>query len=503
MIEKLIDDSFNERISWYLNLNINKVKNLFSDQILPYEIDIYICHCGQIETIIKDTYISLDKYICKKCKNEEFLSASKYNNNFIWYENVETLFDDVFLSSLTPNIIFNEKEKTLLCDLSINIPVLIDLASEKITYNKKSIFEIRTNSHKKLEKIIKVNFELYSGFSEIDIYFENITENDLINKNIYLNIYQNKILNKLRILSQSNILKSVNSLEEFEFFLINDKLIDLDFFYWKNINLLPKNKELSVLNAIDFITDYRKEKTLKKNILLNYKNQMKQNKSYTFIYIYSITRCIKDINILNRMILIDLKPHLDEMSDFYSLFVFIKFLSSKFSDKQIEKLFLSYADNELFWLIDSVALFSEIYDNLDDFEVSKCKYDILHDDIINYHQIIMKKELFKTKFNYEKKLKEACVNIEEYDVKLPLDGIELYAWSKKLQNCLSGYWRLIKEKRTVVFGFYKNDEIKFAVEIKNNRIVQSKSKYNKDLQNKEMSLVLGWFKEYFSKGKSK
>jgi len=75
--------------------------------------------------------------------------------------------------------------------------------------------------------------------------------------------------------------------------------------------------------------------------------------------------------------------------------------------------------------------------------------------------------------------------------------MELYTWSNKLQNCLSGYWKPILEKRTIVYGFFIDNEIKFAVEIKNNKIVQSKSKYNQDLQIRETSLVMGWFTEYF------
>ncbi|MCT7621565.1 hypothetical protein N5T93_04795 [Aliarcobacter butzleri] len=52
-------------------------------------------------------------------------------------------------------------------------------------------------------------------------------------------------------------------------------------------------------------------------------------------------------------------------------------------------------------------------------------------------------------------------------------------------------------KETIVYGFFKDNQIKFAVEIKNNKIAQSKSKYNKDIQNSEMNLVSGWFKKYF------
>ena len=117
--------------------------------------------------------------------------------------------------------------------------------------------------------------------------------------------------------------------------------------------------------------------------------------------------------------------------------------------------------------------------------------------------MVLNKHLIDVKFDYEDKFLNACVNIEDYQIKLPLDGIELYEWSSKLQNCLSGYWNLIKEKRTVVYGFYLDNEIKFAVEIKNNKIVQSKSKYNKDLQNKEMNLVKGWFIEFFEEKKNK
>ena len=51
------------------------------------------------------------------------------------------------------------------------------------------------------------------------------------------------------------------------------------------------------------------------------------------------------------------------------------------------------------------------------------------------------------------------------------------------------------------FLHFKDNQIKFAVEIKNNKIAQSKSKYNKDIQNSEMNLVSGWFKQHFE-GKS-
>ena len=197
------------------------------------------------------------------------------------------------------------------------------------------------------------------------------------------------------------------------------------------------------------------------------------------------------------MINIDLKSHIERINIPYDLFDYIEFLTTKFTDKQIESLFISYSKKEEFWLVDTISIFSEIIAYLDQFEVTKCKVENLHDDISRFHQMVLNKHLRDVKFDYEDKFLNACVNIEDYQIKLPLDGVELYTWSNKLQNCLSGYWKLIKSKKTIVYGFLIDNEIKFAVEIKNNKIVQSKSKYNKDLQNREMSLVKAWFLEHF------
>ena len=197
------------------------------------------------------------------------------------------------------------------------------------------------------------------------------------------------------------------------------------------------------------------------------------------------------------MITLDFNLYMSYTNYPMNLYQFIKFLTKYFSDKQIEKLFISYQESELFWLHDSVSMFYEIANDADDLILSKCKKGNIHHDIIQYHQMLMNKIDFDTTFEFEDKFLKACVNILDYDIRLPMNGIELYDWSNKLQNCLSGYCRIIKEKEAIVYGFFKDNQIKFAVEIKNNKIAQSKSKYNKDIQNSEMNLVSGWFKKYF------
>lgn len=218
---------------------------------------------------------------------------------------------------------------------------------------------------------------------------------------------------------------------------------------------------------------------------------------FSGVTIYSITRNIKDINILNRMMNLDFYLHREYINYPTNLCQFIKFLTKNFSEKQIEKLFISYKQAEMFWLNDSVLIFFEIANDAEDLVLSKCKKENIHNDIIKYHQMLLTKKDFDTTFEFDDKFLKACTNILDYEIKLPTNGIELYDWSNKLQNCLSGYCRIIKEKQTIVYGFFKDNIIKFAVEIQDNKIFQSKSKYNQDLQDKEMSLVNGWFKEYF------
>lgn len=116
----------------------------------------------------------------------------------------------------------------------------------------------------------------------------------------------------------------------------NDHLIDIDFYKWKNIELLPRDEKLINFKALNFVMGYRKEKSLKKLIFDNYKFQMKGFNSYDFIYIYSIARTIKDINILNRMVNINLKSHIKRLPNHFDLYIFMNYLTTKFEEKQIE-----------------------------------------------------------------------------------------------------------------------------------------------------------------------
>ena len=490
-------------LPWYLNLNINNVRNLFSQIELPYEIDCYICVCGHNEIIIKGQNSILEKYTCIHCENTNFYNANVLNNNYSWYEPIYNLFNENYLFSISPTISYDENTNTINAIALIRIPVDIDLSTNTIRYINKKIFEVNIDDTANYIEQLHANFCLENGLTQKEImYNEYVTEQELINRNVYLYEFKNKILNELKNLKNFKnykLLEKVSNIEEFLFFVKNDHLIDIDFYKWKNIELLPRDEKLTILKALNFVMGYRKEKSLKKLIFDNYKFQMKEFNSYDFIYIYSIARTIKDINILNRMVNINLKSHIKRLSNHFDLYIFMNYLTTKFEEKQIEKLFIAYEKEDMFWFVDTVAIFSEIVENVDELLVNKCKLEDLHNDILRFHQVKLDQINFDITFTYTEQFLKACEKVLDYEVRLPKNGVELYDWSNKLQNCLSGYCRLIRDKKTIVYGFFIDDVIKFAVEIRNNKIEQSKSKYNKDIQDKEMHNVKGWFMKNFNK----
>jgi len=81
-----------------------------------------------------------------------------------------------------------------------------------------------------------------------------------------------------------------------------------------------------------------------------------------------------------------------------------------------------------------------------------------------------------------------------YNVHLPIDNHELFIWATKLRNCLAGYFHSILHKETLIYGFFKEDEIEFAIEMRDGRLVQKAAKYNAALNSEQEQALQYWFK---------
>lgn len=480
--------------SWYLNFHINDVHTLFNNQILPYEVDCYICSCGNKKTIIKNAQSSKINYICEECGNEEYLEANRYINNYIWYDKVQDILPSDIIESLKTKVYLDENKKLLTCSLYLDIPKTFDIVSDKLIYSRKNLFEIKIDDLENLEYNLYANFDLDSLISDEERYFDKVSTKTLINRDEYLSQIKKEFLFKLKNLTTTSQLTLSDSIEEFSFFLINTHLKDKDFYSWGNIELLPTDKPLTIIDALMFVSNNRKEKSLKRFILNDYSKQLKKNSSYDFIYIYTLCKFIKDINILIRFLNIDLTHDLNALEDKYSFYEFIEFLVSKFSIKQIENSLKECHKDKNYFLVDTIELFSFLKDDLDEIDFKSCNMITLHNSFSKYHRELSERKIFDIKFDYDERYLNACKDINDYQIRLPKDGKELYEWSNSLKNCLSGYVYKIKNKSTVIYGFFNNDELRFAVEVKNNNIIESKRKYNEELLEKENSFVIGWFK---------
>jgi hypothetical protein len=483
--------------SWYFTQSANGAYPLFENQHLDDEIVTYLCACGEQKIIHKNKQEDLVKYSCEVCgDNTRFRNAEDYYSNSIWYNCIENLFDKEFLLSLEPKIDFDEKNKALNCNICIKVPEYFDTKSNEVIFLHKSIFRISTDESAKLEYQLIANFNISEKVTERYSDIGEISAKELSNRNPTLKKYKATIIRELTLKSVSNTLKQAKNLDEFEFFMNNSHLKNSEFFQWENINLLPSNTDFSLEKALEYVSNFRPEKSVKKKINENYIKQLNKHNKYNFIYVYAITRCISDVNILTSLIELDLSEHFSYIDSPCKFIPFLKYLNHKFSEKQSKQLFKQYKNNEHFWLNDSVTIFFEIENRCEHLEIKRCRYDDIHDSMAKYHSMLIEDDMRNTQFTYENKFINACKLVKNYEVKLPANGRELYEWSNELMNCLSSYGSAIDDKRTVVFGFFEENNIKFAVEI-DYEINQASAKYNKKLTEDDYNLVLDWFSESF------
>ena len=118
----------------------------------------------------------------------------------------------------------------------------------------------------------------------------------------------------------------------------------------------------------------------------------------------------------------------------------------------------------------------------------------LHDHLFVCARRQRNSNLSEEKLYYEEKFEKAQSSVMNYAVKLPYTNKELYDWSIELHNCLSSYHGIIDSGKEVVYGFFKNEVIEFAVSIVDGAIQEARGKYNKELNSSQKEAARTWFK---------
>lgn len=494
------------KIPWRLTSSLDEIDSLFKHESLPYNLNAYSCHCedAEIKTVMYHEAIEDEiAFECPTCANKDFYHANQFLGNSAWYKAIYELFSSDILENLVPEIVLEDSTQTLMLRITMEIPERYDAARNKFGYCDKILYEVIIPRGEKLQEHTYANFGSDEFFDSI----EYILSNDFvpgsfthIKTNKYLIEYRQAFLHHIQCnehFKHIETLQRCNTLYKAAIFIAYPHLSDFEFVYWKNIDLLPNKQSISIVDALDFVMDYRTQKSFKNMVYQGYERSMRHGKDYNFCFVYLVARHIRDVNFACKMVEIDMNDLLKEV-EFSALERYFAFLMGRYTPKQLVKLFCDYAKEEIFWFEDTLRSFENRDSDFSDLPKIPCDVIDIHDAV--YHYIHAEEEmavLSATTFSYEDSFHEACGTFNEHVVTLPENGMQLYDWGNQLHNCLSFYCDRIVTRNTTVFGIFKNQTLHMAIEIQDNKIIQANKKYNEKLNEEETNVVMNWYRATF------
>ncbi len=498
-------------MGWRFESDLDELNTLFSAENLPYKIMTYICNCKDAEpvgiTCHKFDEAEDVEYVCPHCLNTDFYDANYMLSESAWHSDIHELFPIEQLMALPPSILHDPYSSGKRFQMKIDIPYAYDCVRNKLYYLEKVLYETIINpSQPPMEKIY-AEFNLYEEHDPLDRLIYDIKTPSLdvaISECELLSNYKQVILDSLKSnhrYSTHPSIPSCRNLNQAAVFLAYPHLKEFEFVYWSHLHILPSNQEWTVMEALDFVANYRSEKTLKKAIYKEYNKMMLTSDKYNFRFTKAVAQHIHDVNVAIRMMSIRFNQHL-QMIENELLNRFMAFLVKHYTAKQLEKLFKAYAENDLFWFVDTIRAFDQTEEYLEEFPNVRCSIYDLHDALMEVlHSESMREQLTHVTFNYPQIYHKACGIMDGYEVRLPYSGFELYEWGNTLHNCLSTYYERITNHNSVIFGFFENGVLSMAIELVNGEIIQAAKKYNKKLTQQDSDRVKKWHQRLMMSGK--
>ena len=462
------------QLAWRLTTDFNKEKHLFTDTLtLDYFVETYICNCGYTKFILKYRDQEID-YKCAKCENMRFYNANLAWSNFAYFieQELDTEFEYEYKVEYTDNVVSSF--------YGIRIPTKIDFMSQKIIYDMKAVYTVTLTQEG----------ELHRDY-----------------------ILQPPKKDKTQV--EENLLYHINNLNPFDipkhpkkritfdiaaFFLKNRKLKDFEFYYWEYIPKIDQ-KELFVNDALIHLANYPKEKSIKKALYHNYTQQMDQYGKFNAIAIEVFCKTMNDTNIIVKLLNLESTFLIDSglnTQEFYQLMIFLK---KYYTEKQLFKLFSSQEfENKPFLFRDILREFITMQESLEHlFKKVACKAVALHDEFVRCGVEERYKYMFTKTLLYKAKEIKPCITLGRYKVRVPQTGMELFKWAESLHNCMAGYFDAIDCGETIIYCFFKDDDLQFAVEVSDGYIIQASGKYNREILKEEEEILEKWFQISFTK----
>lgn len=489
-------------IPWRISKCLDSEKNqLFYNLVdTNYIVHGYVCSCGQ-EELILSLNEGIPEYSCHQCGNEVFHDANFAHKFFELFlekygvaPKVEDAFDfsykfeDEYFYDLTDVSLPLEFEyKVTVFDdhiissykTSIPIPKEIDFSRKKISSTPIHLYSIVLYNN----GTVKEDYCVPYNYTFMQTIKRNLDE--------YIKVQQ-CVFGISKPHNESLTYKSLL------FFLEHPWLKEYDFYLWDCVAHLPK-EPLDMTQALLYMLQGKTHKSLKKAIFVNYALQKKQYGSFQTVFIRTIIGTIKDPNFI--VDLLYTEQRFERLSFHDTLFVIdlILFLRGYYSEKQIVSLLLQMQsfDDEM---IDILREFYYIRSEVETlFRKTKCSWIAIHDEMVRCAHYKRTKHLMDEKLYYYQEYEKAIAKVLGYDVKLPYNRWELYEWSQKLHNCLSGYFDDIAKGRTIVYGFFIGTELQFAVELQDGKIEQAKGIYNRSLNPVQKEVLDVWYQRFIKK----
>ncbi len=469
--------------SWKLTSDFNSQKHLFFKKVqTDYLIDTFICSCSYVECVVKHPG-QVVNYRCPKCENDMFHDANRALGN------IENFMDENFFMDLPTEYISRYDDDKISSHYILKVPKSIDFLKKTASYEDQIIYSLTLKSDGELEG---------------DIYEEDIPASPKLKEPSEQAVIAKKLIETLT--KQINIFcygvpkpkDKELSISQARLFLIYRHLKEFDFYYWEQRHELPA-RELYIEDALAYIINYRKEKSVKKALYENYARQLEESSEFNSFLIQAFSKNIEDANLVVTFLKYNFDYpkesgiHADELD------LFIKFLKQHYSEKQILKFFMDYdGDTQEYLFRDIVSDLAFNFEAIDGgFKKTACKMRDVHDEFVRCVSEERYKHIYKKSLFYPKKELKPCVSTGSYSVRLPHSGKELFEWAEELHNCMSGYFDWIARGETIIYGFFQNGTLLFAVEIQNGRMVQYSAKRNAKLNEDELKLLEKWYGIYF------
>ncbi len=474
--------------SWLLQMKDEKgAKNIYH----------YFCYCGQ-EFRLK-THKSMDEVEslkCPFCANDYFkdavafadMKSTKIWKQFAWQR---SLCEDEHSWNIT---------------LKYEIPVVnsqtqeIDFRDEKllnIQLQKDGLQAFKVAHHSK----IHFKYSLYMNDKSM-LLKELLTEDAQKHLYEYLLLHRTQNIEwidegRIVLLSLSQKLKYIS------YFLKNSHLKEHEFFYWKMDAILADSSEYKTQEEmLAFVSNHRKEKSIKKRLYKGYEEAMK-HKAYHPYSDYVFARVIDNTDLLAQLydIYPAIKEHLFTDNTFTVAREFLLFLKEHYAEKQIVRFFCIDIQNEteyknrlLLWrdtlqLLRTRGMFAALHEH---FTKQKLTVQMLHDEVSRVSHLLSYEYAQKEEFEYEDIYLNTSQQYRGFEFKLPQTVQELSLWAKDLRNCMLGYAKRVHEQTSVIYGVFKEGTLLYAIELRGVKIVQSLGKYNAKIDEDDMQIIREW-----------